>query len=1102
MAPPTKKKKTEEDTSTKATSALPYTPEALLALMGKQQIQKDAWNPSVLNLASSAVPMVQTQLAGTQYYDTSPNQFIAPGYEHLRELANKKDLEGKQNKTAWDNFISNVDKFQVDNDPTHQQLMQNVKGSIAEHSDKLRKGLWSENNGLITEFVNDVTTKKGLGSLMSAYAERAAKQEEVTELTKEYDPETQTGGIAPYHAEYAKNRVGYVTPVKLDEEGNIVSHPKFVANQIHTARNIPAEVGKLLDKVKSDSRYVTNKDGSLSFTSLPPELYKYGITKLEYNNENELKQAVADALLVTGGNEYLKFDANAAAYEEMKTATPEMLRERLAEMDKAADGKNEVVKKLLELGDAELMARGEDILGSYEYGKRKNAVLNGAANIYGFTKEELTLVDDFEGMENLKSSLKIKEAKEAEETLGDNAVQRYIVTGSTKSVVEITNPANARSINSRMTEITKTLPILQKNLAELEAKPEYANLPHHSTLKGEIESMQNELKNLENNAKTIIKGYGDYIRSKHNISFNDIYVKDYVPNIKDKSQIKDRDYFFQALTAAIAAESDNDSGTTAEKELTKAGIPLGIITDRKGGLGDYNNTDRVIGSSFTMGTSGGTATTNYNKNLLNFASSIGRSIKKDYENNKDSDFYKKYNLVPKIQTDITTINAPIGASASDIEASNMVAAFKDISKKGVENIESVYIFDPSGKSKITPSAALQEEFGLKSGEMSKLFYMDADNSEVVPTTTQTYGEKSGLVYQLRLKLRPEENMDSRLKKLREKVIKQIGDNQFYERRIMLGDNQESSDRLVADALRAVYLRGEIDRTVIPDIIKQQLAITYGNAKGISSAIDKAKLDGMQHNQTRLIKFNNQDFHITALTIPGGDKVFTIQGVENGVKKWLAFDENGNPGYYTANELDNNRKLEKKVFDTDLDVKAFFSQGYLDLERANSNFNRATNNSRENVASKQIIAYRPTNLIQNPQKVSIIINNYSNGKSPLTANDYIKVSKDTGVPIDLLLAQGIQESNFGTKGRAVRTKNVGNVGNTDSGAAEYKDSWLQGLYRQAILLKEEYGVQSTNDVQRLLNTRFKRPKGGHYASDINYHYNISKILDDLHKISVS
>lgn len=146
--------------------------------------------------------------------------------------------------------------------------------------------------------------------------------------------------------------------------------------------------------------------------------------------------------------------------------------------------------------------------------------------------------------------------------------------------------------------------------------------------------------------------------------------------------------------------------------------------------------------------------------------------------------------------------------------------------------------------------------------------------------------------------------------------------------------------------------------------------------------------------------------------------------------------------------------------------------------------------------KNLIKYQSGGLTVD--KIQNIINRYSNGKSPLTANDYIEVSKSTGVPVDLLLAQGIQESNFGTKGRAVRTRNVGNVGNTDDGTATYQNSWKAGLQRQATLLKNEYKVQDSSDIQRLVSNDFVRPvRGGRYASDPNYGSSIGKLLNTLH-----
>lgn len=146
--------------------------------------------------------------------------------------------------------------------------------------------------------------------------------------------------------------------------------------------------------------------------------------------------------------------------------------------------------------------------------------------------------------------------------------------------------------------------------------------------------------------------------------------------------------------------------------------------------------------------------------------------------------------------------------------------------------------------------------------------------------------------------------------------------------------------------------------------------------------------------------------------------------------------------------------------------------------------------------KNLLKYQNGGLT--PDKIQTIINKYGRGKSPFTANDYIEVSKNTGVPVDLLLAQGIQESNLGTQGRAVRTRNVGNVGNTDNGAENHQNTWLSGLYRQADLLKKEYKVSSASDVQRLISNDFSRPvKGGKYASASNYGSKVGNLINTLY-----
>jgi YD repeat-containing protein len=135
--------------------------------------------------------------------------------------------------------------------------------------------------------------------------------------------------------------------------------------------------------------------------------------------------------------------------------------------------------------------------------------------------------------------------------------------------------------------------------------------------------------------------------------------------------------------------------------------------------------------------------------------------------------------------------------------------------------------------------------------------------------------------------------------------------------------------------------------------------------------------------------------------------------------------------------------------------------------------------------------------KDPASVQKIIDKYSNGKSPLKAEDFIEVSNKYGVPLDLMLAQAIAESNIGTQGRAVRTKNIFNVGNTDDGKENNQSSWKAGLENYAQLIKNEYATDPNNiTTQDILNNDFTQPKkGGRYAT-AKYTPQVAKILKEI------
>lgn len=65
-------------------------------------------------------------------------------------------------------------------------------------------------------------------------------------------------------------------------------------------------------------------------------------------------------------------------------------------------------------------------------------------------------------------------------------------------------------------------------------------------------------------------------------------------------------------------------------------------------------------------------------------------------------------------------------------------------------------------------------------------------------------------------------------------------------------------------------------------------------------------------------------------------------------------------------------------------------------------------------------------------------------SPVTGADIMAAAQATSTPPALIMALMQQDSSFGTAGKAVRTRNPGNVGNTDSGATQSFPSWAAGV----------------------------------------------------------
>lgn len=118
-----------------------------------------------------------------------------------------------------------------------------------------------------------------------------------------------------------------------------------------------------------------------------------------------------------------------------------------------------------------------------------------------------------------------------------------------------------------------------------------------------------------------------------------------------------------------------------------------------------------------------------------------------------------------------------------------------------------------------------------------------------------------------------------------------------------------------------------------------------------------------------------------------------------------------------------------------------------------------------------------------KRIQHVLDYYTHGQCPLTADDFLHISQATGLSVDVMLAQGVLESHLGTVGRRpLMTHNLYDVGNVDSGANSYMSSWIAGATRYATLVATKYGKTG----EQLIARNFERIDGnGRYASDHAY-----------------
>ena len=140
--------------------------------------------------------------------------------------------------------------------------------------------------------------------------------------------------------------------------------------------------------------------------------------------------------------------------------------------------------------------------------------------------------------------------------------------------------------------------------------------------------------------------------------------------------------------------------------------------------------------------------------------------------------------------------------------------------------------------------------------------------------------------------------------------------------------------------------------------------------------------------------------------------------------------------------------------------------------------------------KQIREIINTNLIK---EVDSYIKSYA-PESMLSAEQLVGLCDMFQFDLKLAMSQAHIESHFGTKGRAVETNSVFNVGTYDNGRIMYTYNEPNESIEPYISLMKNYYLVDTINVDNLLYNKFVNYKGKRYSTSKLYEKKLIEIMD--------
>ena len=933
-------------------SDLPYSPEALLALQQQYAMKRnDEWTPSVMNFKASGVPTVQTQLAGTQYYDTTDNQFMAPSYEHFKDMSVKKDLQGKEERSKYESAIEAMTNVDVGDNESYKQILMNVKEAEAIHSAKIKNGVWGFNTEDIKNFGKEVVQKKGLGQIMRINAEEKAQKDYITELSGKYDP-VKGGGIAPEDLKYLMRNNGIKSDAVFDEEGNVINQLQYTPSKIVEHRNMPAEVDDTIKNVKASEMYI-DKDGKGVVTILEDQ---YGMFKGETVTKEQIETKVRDYLMNNGGNEYLEHKAKVTAFNKMDVGNVSVDELRaIVEKRRKEEENQEGNKRFTGLDtatDVELVGQAESILAADDYLTRKESLIGAAVASGSYYKETANFFVDVDAQRRKAEAhaLQLAAFNAANKASGSGSdketdeygmsVAPYVFATTFDQIVETLNPDNVQNTTARIADLDlqiRSNADIVKNL-EAQGKAGTDNAAYVQA-KDALQGYKNTKKVLQDEVNNINQSIRNVVVSKLKMIPAHIYERDFRTAYPDSTVTNEQ--FQNAISAAAIAEMDSNPKTTAAQIFKAAGIPTTIESKRKDGIGRYNtsNTASMSGPEFSGLTKEQKAkyvTDSSNGNLLGYVKAIAAEGKKIFaHNNKNNTKFgsDEKDRTLTLQTDLFYLEKVEGETAAKSPyAAKWNSTHDTLNKTVLPSLEGTTIYEMTGKKGVNFPKSLMDKYNFTENEWNVIF--NIPESAIKPTTTQSYGQNGDIVFGVQLKLNnPTDSMPDKAKNAIKAIRKDIGTDGFYKQRINLGGNQEGYNKLFGEAAKGMIMEGFLNKKESPQIMYQQAALMYGQSSGINQKIDDLRMDSPKTKTIPPLDTGNGLLHFKRFSSDGNKSfMFTLETEQNGKKAFLTYDRKGNESYKTQQEIDadvNKEGLTKKVFNNTLDVKAFVSLGMIE-----------------------------------------------------------------------------------------------------------------------------------------------------------------------------